>query len=248
MMKNGVAVPAPATDAVQVADLQVVRGGRQILRDVGFALPRGCVAGLLGPSGCGKTTLMRALVGVQQGVRGTVEVLGQPAGSPQLRSRVGYVTQAPSVYPDLTVQENLRYFAAVLAAPADDVDRVTSEVDLRESSGSLVAELSGGQRARVSLATALLGTPELLVLDEPTVGLDPVLRRDLWAHFDALAARGVTLLVSSHVMDEASRCERLLLLHEGVLVADEPPGALLARTGATDLESAFLRIVDGVAA
>jgi ABC-2 type transport system ATP-binding protein len=248
MMKNEMAVPAPATDAVRVADLQVVRGGRQVLRDVRFTLPRGCVAGLLGPSGCGKTTLIRALVGVQQGVHGTVEVLGRPAGSPPLRSRVGYVTQAPSVYPDLTVHENLRYFAAVLAAPADDVDRVISEVDLRESSGSLVAELSGGQRARVSLATALLGTPELLVLDEPTVGLDPVLRRDLWAHFAALAARGVTLLVSSHVMDEASRCERLLLLHEGVLVADEPPGALVARTEATDLESAFLRIVDTVTA
>lgn len=248
MVKNLRTVPTPSSPAVAVTGLYVERGGRRVLDDVGFALPRGCIAGLLGPSGCGKTTLMRALVGVQAHICGVVEVLGLPAGSTELRSRVGYVTQAPSVYPDLTVRENLRYFGAVLAAPVDDVDRVIGDVDLDAYADVLVARLSGGQRARVSLATALLGAPELLVLDEPTVGLDPVLRRDLWDLFAALTEQGVTLLVSSHVMDEASRCERLLLLREGRLVADEAPAALLARTGAADVETAFLRLVERVSA
>jgi ABC-2 type transport system ATP-binding protein len=204
----------------------------------------GAVTGLLGPSGCGKTTLMRAVVGVQKVAGGTVAVLGRPAGSSSLRSRVGYVTQAPSVYADLTVAENLRYFAAVLGAPPGDVDRVVGEVGLEESVDSLISALSGGQRARVSLAAALLGTPELLVLDEPTVGLDPVLRRDLWAMFHRLADAGVTLLISSHVMDEASRCDRLMLMRDGRLLADDTPAALLGQTGTSDVEAAFLALVD----
>jgi ABC-2 type transport system ATP-binding protein len=161
---------------------------------------------------------------------------------------VGYVTQAPSVYADLTVRENLRYFAAVLGAPAGDVDRVLSDVGLTDHADVLCSRLSGGQEARVSLAAALLDDPEVLVLDEPTVGLDPVLRRDLWDMFAGLAAGGATLLVSSHVMDEASRCERLLLMREGRLLADDPPQALLQRTGSTDIEQAFLRLVDEAAA
>ena len=238
MMNNGGA----AGMAVVVEDLRVRRGDRQVLDGVSFVVPRGTVVGLLGPSGSGKSTLMRSLVGVQSHVHGTLDVLGLPAGSPDLRSRVGYVTQAPSVYADLTVRENLRYFAAVLGAPRSDVDRVVGEVDLASHAAQLAGRLSGGQLARVSLATALLGTPELLVLDEPTVGLDPVLRRDLWELFHSLAHRGVTLLVSSHVMDEAQRCDRLLLLRDGRLVADDTPAGLLASTGALDIEDAFLRL------
>jgi ABC-2 type transport system ATP-binding protein len=228
--------------SVEVRDLVVRRGNREVLHGLGFALVPGQVTGLLGPSGCGKTTLMRALVGVQAQVRGTVTVLGRPAGARDLRQRVGYVTQAPAVYTDLSVAENLRYFAAVLGA--GNVDEVLAQVALGDRRDQLVGSLSGGERARVSLATALLGSPELLVLDEPTVGLDPVLRRDLWALFRRLAAGGVTLLVSSHVMDEAVRCDRLLLMREGLIVADDSPADLLRRTGAKDVEAAFLAIAD----
>jgi ABC-2 type transport system ATP-binding protein len=237
MMNNG-----PV--AVAVRDLRVVRGGRTVLDSVSFDVPRGTVTGLLGPSGGGKSTLMRSIVGVQVVADGTVEVLGHPAGAPELRRAVGYVTQAPSVYADLTVRENLRYFAAVLGAPAGDVDRVVEEVDLTSHVDVVVGRLSGGQEARVSLAAALLGTPELLVLDEPTVGLDPVLRRDLWELFGRLAEQGRTLLVSSHVMDEAQRCQRLLLIHEGHILADETPDELLSRTGRADVEQAFLDLVE----
>jgi len=230
--------------AVRVADLRVVRGTRVVLPGLSFEVPRGQVTGLLGPSGGGKTTLMRALVGVQRVAGGRVEVLGLPAGTRALRSRVGYVTQAPSVYPDLTVTENLRFFARVLRAPLGEVAQVLEQVDLVGHADALAGRLSGGQRSRVSLAVALLGGPELLVLDEPTVGLDPVLRRDLWALFHRLAADGTTVLVSSHVMDEAQRCDRLLLLRDGVLVADDSPARLLAATGADDVESAFLALVD----
>ncbi|MDI2132920.1 ABC transporter ATP-binding protein [Yinghuangia seranimata] len=230
--------------AIDADGLRVVRGGRTVLRDVAFSVPRGSVTGLLGPSGCGKSTLMRAVTGVQDNVSGRLDVLGLPAGDRRLRDRVGYVTQAPSVYADLTVRENLHYFAALLRAPARDVDRVVEQVDLGDHQHARVERLSGGQRARVSLAAALLGTPELLVLDEPTVGLDPVLRRDLWALFHRLAADGATLLVSSHVMDEAERCKELLLMRDGELLAQDTLPELLARTGTDSAESAFLALIE----
>jgi len=229
---------------VSVDGLRVVRGGRPVVDGVSFTVPAGQVTGLLGPSGCGKTTLMRSIVGVQIVAGGTIDVLGEPAGSRGLRSRVGYVTQSAAVYGDLSVRDNVRYFARMLGAPASDVDRVIDEVGLGEQTHQLVGRLSGGQRERVSLATALLGTPELLVLDEPTVGVDPVLRRDLWARFRDLAAAGASLLVSSHVMDEAARCDRLLLMREGRLLADESPDALLARTGTATVEDAFLALIE----
>ena len=231
-----------------VEDLSVRRDRSPVLRGLSFELGRGEVVGLLGPSGCGKTTLMRALVGVQRGVSGTVTVLGEPAGSPVLRTRVGYVTQAPAVYGDLSVVENLRYFADVLGAGPERVAVVLDQVALADRAGQLVRTLSGGQRARVSLASALLLTPELLVLDEPTVGLDPLLRRDLWELFRRLAAAGATVLVSSHVMDEAVRCDRLLLLREGRLVADDSPSGLLRTTGSADVEHAFLAIAEAALA
>ncbi|MEU8133122.1 ABC transporter ATP-binding protein [Streptodolium elevatio] len=238
------AADGDSADAIVADGLNVERGGRRVLRDLAFTVPRGSVTGLLGPSGCGKSTLMRALTGVQANVRGRLDVLGLPAGDKRLRDRVGYVTQAPSVYADLSVHENLRYFAALLRAPKRDIDRVTEEVDLAAYRDSQVAHLSGGQRARVSLAAALLGTPELLVLDEPTVGLDPVLRRDLWDVFHRLARDGVTLVVSSHVMDEAERCQSLLLMRDGELLAQETPDGLLERTGAKDAEAAFLALIE----
>jgi ABC-2 type transport system ATP-binding protein len=233
--------------AIEVRDLRVVRGGAIVLPGLSFELPAGEVAGLLGPSGCGKTTLMRCLVGVQIVVGGCVRVLGLPAGSAEVRPRIGYVTQAPAVYADLTARENLRYFASILDAPAARVDETLGLVRLDEDADRPVHTLSGGQRSRVSLATALLGRPELLVLDEPTVGLDPVLRDELWRIFHRLAAQGATLLVSSHVMDEAKRCTRLLLMRDGRLLTTGTPAELLARTGAADVEHAFMALVEAEA-
>ena len=230
--------------ALVIDRLRVVRGGRLVVDDVSLELGGGSVTGLLGPSGCGKSTLMRAVVGVQIVEGGEVRVLGEPAGSRSLRRRVGYLTQEPSVYRDLTVRENLRYFAAVLGAPRSDVDRVIGEVGLETHADVVVGQLSGGQEARASLAAALLNAPELLVLDEPTVGLDPVLRRDLWHLFRQLSRTGRTLLVSSHVMDEAAQCDRLLLMREGRMLADDSLDGVLARTGTTDVEAAFLALVD----
>jgi ABC-2 type transport system ATP-binding protein len=241
-----------ATPAIRIDRLRVVRGGRTVIPELTLAMPRGQLVGLLGPSGCGKTTLMRAIVGVQQLAGGTVEVLGQPAGSASLRRRVGYLTQATSVYQDLTVAENLHYFAQVIGIPrrglAAEVSRLLGLVDLADHASSRAGNLSGGQISRVSLAAALVGTPEVLVLDEPTVGLDPVLRRDLWSIFRRLSGTGVTLLVSSHVMDEAVRCDRLLLMREGSMLADDTLPGVLAMTGTTDAEQAFLILVDRAAA
>jgi ABC-2 type transport system ATP-binding protein len=232
------------TSMAVVADgLRVSRGHQEVLHGLTFSIKRGCVAGLLGPNGSGKTTLMRAIVGVQVIDSGSLSVLGHPAGAAALRSRIGYSTQDPAIYADLTGLENLRYFAAVLGADPSDVDRVVAETGLADCARQLGGELSGGQRSRLSLAVALLGTPELLVLDEPTVGFDPVVRQDLWELFYRLAAGGVTVLVSSHVMDEAGRCERLLLLRDGMLLADGSPAGLRARIGTDDLEDVFLRLV-----
>ncbi|WP_280261788.1 ABC transporter ATP-binding protein [Nocardia wallacei] len=230
-------------EAVVVENLVVHRGRRPVLRGVSFTLAPGTVTGLLGPSGCGKTTLIRSVVGVQRIGSGTVEVLGRPSGSAALRSRIGYVTQSPAVYGDLTVRQNVRYFGAVYGVTGAAVDRTIADVGLAEVADRLVDQLSGGQQARVSLACALVADPEVLVLDEPTVGLDPVLRRDLWQRFRALAATGTTLLVSSHVMDEADRCDRLLLMREGRLLADETPAELRTTTGTSNLEEAFLELV-----
>jgi ABC-2 type transport system ATP-binding protein len=230
--------------AIEVSGLVVDRGGQRVLRGLDFEVPAGTITGLFGPSGGGKTTLMRCLVGVQRVTTGRVSVLGLPAGTAALRTRLGYVTQAPSVYADLSVRDNARYFAALTGQPKRAVEAVLAAVRVADRAGALVRELSGGQRARVSLACALLGRPEVLVLDEPTVGLDPVLRRDLWSLFGELVADGTTLLVSSHVLDEARHCQRILLLRQGRLVADDTPAAIATRTGTDDMDEAFLRIVE----
>jgi ABC-2 type transport system ATP-binding protein len=230
--------------AIRIEDLRVVRGGTEVLRGVSLSVAQGSVTGLLGPSGCGKSTLMRSIVGVQIVAGGTVEVLGLPAGSAPLRRRIGYVTQAPSVYGDLTVVENLRYFARVVDVGPDRVGAVLDSVGLAGFASRLTSTLSGGQWARVSLASALLGEPELLVLDEPTVGLDPVLRAELWQMFHELARDGATLLVSSHVMDEAGECDQLLLMRDGTLLEQSTPDELRRRTGQDDLSKAFLAIIE----
>lgn len=229
--------------------LVVRRSGHTIVDNLTFAIAGGQVTGLLGPSGCGKTTLMRTLVGVQEITEGRLTVLGLPAGHPSLRHRIGYSTQQPAVYPDLTLRENMRYFGTVLGLRRDRltaaVTTIVAELDLTGLEDRLVGTFSGGQLARAGLAVALLGAPDLLVLDEPTVGLDPVLRHDLWAMFHRLAADGATVLVSSHVMDEAARCDSLLFMREGGFLAQASPERILGQTGAPDLESAFLRLASG---
>lgn len=237
--------PPPNATAIEIEHLEVRRGGKPILPDLSLSIRGGAVTGLLGPSGSGKTTLLRAIVGVQRVAGGRVDVLGIAAGEPELRRRVSYVTQAPSVYPDLTVTENLRYFASVLGAPSGDVERVIALVGLEPQARQVVGTLSGGERSRTSLAVALLGQPELVILDEPTVGLDPTLRRDLWRTFHELANAGATLLVSTHVMDEASYCDELVLLRNGQVIANAPPDALLEQTGSDNLEDAFLALAEG---
>ena len=230
--------------AVAIRGLRVVRGKNHVIEGLDLAVPAGQVVGLLGPSGSGKTTLMRSIVGAQVVAGGSVEVLGEPAGSATLRRRVGYTTQAPSVYLDLTVGENLRYAASILGVGAERVASTLADVSLSGFDRRFVRTLSGGELSRVSLAVALLGRPDLLVLDEPTVGLDPVLRRDLWELFGRLRDAGASLLVSSHVMDEATRCDRLVLMRAGGILADGTLAELLAHTGAADAEGAFLHLVD----
>ncbi len=232
-----------SANAIAIESLTVRRGGKEVLHGVSLGVRPACVTGLLGPSGCGKTTLMRAIVGVQVVESGRVTVLGELAGSEALRRRVGYVTQAPSIYMDLSVRENLRYFARIVNADRARIGRVIETVGLGEHVDQVVGSLSGGEQARASLATALLGEPRVLVLDEPTVGLDPVLRRDLWATFSRLARAGATLLVSSHVMDEAERCDRLVLMRDGEILTEDTPQGLRARTGEQGLDDAFLALI-----
>ncbi|HXK14389.1 MAG TPA: ABC transporter ATP-binding protein [Gaiellaceae bacterium] len=231
------------TAAIRIEHLHVRRGDREVIRDLSLEVAPGRVTGLLGPSGCGKTTLMRAIVGVQVVAGGRVRVLGREAGDASLRREIGYVTQAAAVYLDLTVAENLRYFAAITGAPAGRVGEVIAQVALADAAEQVVGSLSGGQQSRVSLATALVHRPKVLVLDEPTVGLDPILRADLWESFRKLAAEGTTLLISSHSMDEAAECDELLLMREGAILAATTPDELRARTGENDLGRAFLAVV-----
>jgi ABC-2 type transport system ATP-binding protein len=229
--------------AIEVADLVVRRGANEVLHGISTQVRRGSVTGLLGPSGSGKTTLIRSIVGVQIVKSGRVTVLGEPAGAPPLRRKIGYVTQDPSVYADLTVLENTRYFASLYGLGLAEADEAIERVGLAGQADQLINTLSGGQHSRASLAAALVGRPEVLVLDEPTVGQDPVLRDELWKSFRDLANEGNTLLVSSHVMDEANRCDRLLLIREGELIADQTPDALKAEAGTDDLDEAFLWLI-----
>lgn len=231
------------SDAIVVRDLVVRRGRTTVLDGLCCRAGAGRITGLLGPSGSGKTTLIRAIVGVQTVRSGTVTVLGTPAGAPSLRTRIGYMSQAPSVYQDLTVLENARYFAAIAGGGTAAARSVIEQVGLAAAADQLVGNLSGGQQSRASLACAIVGDPPVLVLDEPTVGQDPVLREELWGFFHQRAAAGATVLVSSHVMDEANRCDSLLLIRDGALLADGTPAAIKEHAGTDDMDRAFLRLI-----
>ena len=233
-----------SSPTVVIDRLRVTRGGNVVLPGLSLDVQAGRITGLLGPSGCGKSTLMRAIVGVQRIESGTVGVLGEPAGSPALRRRVAYATQVPSLYPELTASENLSYFRRILGLPAEAVERAIRSVGIEDVSNRPVRSLSGGQRGSVSLAAALLGEPEVLVLDEPTVGVDPILRREIWELLKRLASEGATLFISSHVMDEADRCDDLILMRDGQVIAVGTPAELRSRAGAESIEDAFLRFVE----
>lgn len=235
--------------AVNIQKLSVTLGNVHALKQVDIALPVGKTIGIIGPSGAGKTTLIRAIVGsleVPEG-EGSVQIFGQPAGSPGLRQMVTYMSQELSVYSDLTVHENLAYFITMVGQPKAGskaaIGRLLETVDLADKAGSLVSDLSGGQKQRVSLAIALIGSPKLMVLDEPTVGLDPVLRDKLWRLFKQLAGQGTTLIISSHSMDEAERCDNLVLIRDGEVIAHSSPAELLQQTHTKSVEYAFLKLV-----
>ena len=234
---------ASAPSAIRIENLRIDRGGRTVIDTITMSIPAGIITGLLGPSGCGKTTFMRTLVGAQKISAGSATMFGQPAGARSLRRRIGYVTQSPSIYPDLTTAENVRYFARLYGVNKDRVREVIDAVGLTNKKSELAGNLSGGQMGRVSLACALVCDPDLLILDEPTVGLDPVLRAELWEQFAELADRGKTLLISSHAMDEARQCAELILMRDGAVLAHASPADIMCQTDCLDLESAFLSLI-----
>lgn len=230
--------------AIRVRNISVVLGGFKALKDVSVDLPTGEIVGFIGPSGAGKTTLIRSIVGRQSINHGSIDILGRPAGAAELRFAIGYMPQEPAAYFDLTVRQNLRYFAKMRGQGAAEAEAVIKETRLESQAKQMVSTLSGGQKSRVSLAIALLGNPKILVLDEPTVGVDPVLRQQLWQIFRELAGKGSTLIVSSHVMDEASRCDRLLLIRDGRALAYDTPRELQKQTGTHSVEDSFLALVE----
>ncbi len=237
-----------AEPMVRIKDVSVVLGDHfKALKHINVDLAPGTVTGFIGPSGAGKTTLIRSIVGRQRITSGSITIDGTPAGSAKLRSQMSYMTQEVSVYSDLTVRENLRYFATMFGIPRKETAKIITDllktVDMSDHIGSLVGKLSGGQKQRVSLAVALIGFPKLMVLDEPTVGLDPVLREQLWELFKDLASSGTTIIISSHVMDEAERCDDLLLIRGGELLAHGTPEELCKQTSTKTVEQSFLKLV-----
>ena len=229
--------------AIRAAGLVKTFGTIRAVDDVSFELAPGRIYGLLGPNGSGKTTLIRLLTGMARPTAGVAEVLGTPMPSRQVLARVGYMTQADGIYPTLTVGENARFFAAAYGVRGSEgVNDALGLVELADRVDTIAGTLSGGQRRRLSLACALVHRPPVIFLDEPTVGIDPLLRAEFWEHFRALARGGATIVVSSHVMDEADRCDELLFIRTGKVIARGTGAEVRQRAGTTDLEQAFLRL------
>lgn len=228
--------------AVEISGLSVHIGKTQILSDISLTLPVGKIIGLLGPSGAGKTTLIRTIIGRQRASSGTVQVLQEDPTSPRARHHLGYMTQNAAFYDDLTTLQNLTYFAQMRGGERTEVPDILSAVELSEQANQLASTLSGGQRSRLSLAIALLASPKFLVLDEPTVGVDPVLRQQLWKLFRQLAEDGTTVLITSHIMSEAELCDQLVLLRNGRILAEGTPEQLCHETQTDSVEGAFLQL------
>jgi ABC-2 type transport system ATP-binding protein len=231
--------PAPAVEAI---GLHKHFGAIRAVDGVDLALPPGRIYGLLGPNGSGKTTLIRLLMGLASATSGKARVMGVDMPSRANLARVGYMTQSDGIYPELSVWENLSFFAT-LSGQTDKAQKlqVLELVELDKRLGTPALDLSGGMRRRLSMACALVHKPTVIFLDEPTVGVDPALRVQFWAHFRKLAADGATLLVSSHVMDEADRCDELLFIRDGKVLAQGAPVELRKRAGTDNLERAFLK-------
>jgi ABC-2 type transport system ATP-binding protein len=227
--------------AVDVQNVSKSFGDVKALDGVTLRVKQGEIYGLLGPNGAGKTTLIRLFVGLVEPNAGTVTVLGERMPNVAMLSHVGYMTQSAALYPGLSVEENVRFFAAINDAE-EGVKDALELVKLYDRRDSVVSTVSGGMRQRCSLACALVHKPQLLLLDEPTVGVDPQLRVELWEDFREMAAAGTTIIVSSHVMDEAERCQRLGLIQYGKLLAEGTPDEIRATAGSTNLEDAFLSL------
>ena len=230
--------------AVEARDVRKRFGEVTALDGLSLTIAAGEIYGLLGPNGSGKTTLIRALAGLVRPDAGEVRVFGATPRAAVAGGAIGYMTQAPALYGELSVEENLRFFAALegVADVAGRIEDALRHVELIDRRGTIVGSLSGGLKTRVSLAATLLHQPRLLLLDEPTVGVDPALRREFWQHFRSLANGGMTILISSHVMDEAARCDRLGLVRAGRLLAEGSATELIRSAGTADLESAFLAL------
>src|SRR2546427_12389445 len=227
--------------AVDLEGVSKSFGAFKALNGVNLRVRQGEIYGLLGPNGAGKTTLIRLICGLLAAHAGTVTVLGQRMPNVGVLRHIGYMTQQAALYPALSVEENVSFFAAINGAD-EGVKDALELVELYDRRGSVVATLSGGLRQRCSLACALVHRPELLLLDEPTVGIDPQLRVQFWESFRRMAANGTTIIVSSHVMDEAERCQRLGLMRFGKLLAEGTPNEVRAQAGSNNLEEAFLRL------
>lgn len=246
--------PAIAIDCVQFRYGRLGprrRDAPLVLKDISLSVSAGDILCLLGPSGCGKTTLVNLIMGVDVPTSGTVRVLGEVAPFRTARACVGFMPQDDALYEDITAEENLRFFGALYGVKGERLARRMDElfafVRLEAHRKKLVHDYSGGMKRRLSLAVALVHEPSVLVLDEPTVGLDPEHRRYIWNHLEALAAQGCAIVVTTHVMDEAERCARIAMIREGRLIADAPPADILARTGTSTLEEAFLALEESEA-
>ena len=231
-----------AAPAVEAVALHKDFGPIHAVDGIDMALPPGRIYGLLGPNGSGKTTLIRLLVGLASATSGQARVLGVEMPSRSNLARIGYMTQSDGIYPELSVWENLSFFAALYGqTDRAALIRALELVELDGRLGTPAMQLSGGMRRRLSMACALAHRPAVIFLDEPSVGVDPALRVQFWDHFHRLAADGATLLVSSHVMDEADRCDELFFIRDGRVLAQGAPDALRKRAGTENLETAFLQ-------
>lgn len=232
-------------NTIDVRDVAKKFGDNPVLKQISLQLPVGQIMGLIGPSGAGKTTLVKAILGMEKVDAGTTTVLGTPMPNRKVMQRIGYMAQSDALYEDLTARENIRFFAELMSVPktklAMAIDHVAQVVNLTDALDRRVSAYSGGMKRRLSLAIALVQDPELLILDEPTVGIDPDLRQQIWTELYQLKSQGKSILVTTHVMDEAERCDYLMLIREGIALAQGTPQQLEKDYAVTTIEQVFLK-------
>lgn len=237
------------TDCIILNKVNKYFGDKQVLKDVSFRVPYGCIYGLLGPSGCGKTTTVKIMAGISESTSGETYVLGEKMPRLSLMNEIGYMAQSDALYMMLSAADNLEFFAAIYGMKRDQykkrIPEVMELVNLAEDLNKPVYAYSGGMKRRLSLAMAILHNPKVLILDEPTVGIDPLLRQDIWRELYKMSDQGVTILVTTHVMDEALKCHRLAMMRRGVLIAEGTPAELQENIGAASIEEAFIHYGGG---